>query len=69
MEGFQRGYDVENHLHPSSEVRRAVLWLDITLGIFLPILNGSDAILYYSLLNRGHWTCISMHKRDSLFYT
>lgn len=34
MEGFQRGYDVENHLHPSSEVRRAALWLDITLGIF-----------------------------------
>lgn len=34
MEGFQRGYDLEKHLHPSREVRRAGLWLDITLGIF-----------------------------------
>lgn len=71
MEGFQRGYDLENHLDPSGEVRRAVLWLDCYIkdfSVFLPIFNGSDAILYYSLFNRGHWTYMSMHERDSLFF-
>lgn len=36
MEGFKRGIERENHIHSPAEVRRAVLWLDITLEILYP---------------------------------
>lgn len=59
MDGFQRGYELEN------EMGRAVSWLD-----FSSYLNGRDAVLFlihFSVVGISYIPSSQWHKRDSLY--
>lgn len=46
MDGFQRGYELEN------EVRRAVSWLDVKVGILYP---------FFVCISTGGTRCFLIH--------